>query len=465
MAKHKARKPTRSRSNINRDSISAALTKANSLLQTQDAFQAAKLIDEPTNIPQGIINNFHSVLDLAPTQHPLLSALIFLIVFELSSDPEYLSMAKTRLSEMNIRTAESLTIVNSVITLLDENCHREARDLIIANMSKLPVARGTLYYTKDAFLSLFWRSIKDGDVNDITKEDVEFVLDFVTAGRQGRRRSQEQHDVHEQQQQQKEEGSEEHLYHQAIALNISYLLSVKLGNPVPNRLYSSFRKFKALSSSATTDLKSLVWYHQIIATIETTLNGFQDVEGGMMKLKDKIHQQNQPYYRRDGGGDGNGSRHHIYQRDLKLAEHLMNGHWCENVACRKLRLDMELAAFNDGDAAAAITKTTFKKCSRCKRARYCSKACQRIGWIAGRHREFCRPFGEFRIGDVEFGRGSRLLNGKQCILESFESEPGFSELEGLWTVSFYENTGMKVLISPKNLFVCMTREEDKSLAG
>jgi tetratricopeptide (TPR) repeat protein len=117
------------------------------------------------------------------------------------------------------------------------------------------------------------------------------------------------------------------------------------------------------------------------------------------------------------------------QPDPSIVKRLtVGGSECD--ACHKSRTDVE---------------EILQRCSRCKRAYYCSTACQQRQWNAGHHAACCKP-GEIQADDYMVLKGLQRrpeLNGKVVQIQH-------PAKDGRWAVST-RGQSKTLSIAPRNL--------------
>ncbi|KAJ3024635.1 UNVERIFIED_CONTAM: hypothetical protein HDU68_007929 [Siphonaria sp. JEL0065] len=246
----------------------ASVSEKRQLLEAM--MRACKCVDG--ELPEGTAGMcqllFDDALASPSPEHPLIQAFLYLMYYELTDSQAYLHKADLILNSMSnndqdsldleskdfvvqlkrdIITAQSLILIDRALILLEEESHRRLRDFIMDELPSLPIESPN--YTKDALLDILWKSLNQAnlDLFPITKRETDFIIAFAKS-------------------------KDEHLYHQAIGMYCAFVLGVRLGNPVPNRLYSCLRKFKSIPEQ---DLKNLVWCQSTIAPIDAALRDKQ----------------------------------------------------------------------------------------------------------------------------------------------------------------------------------------------
>ncbi|ORY40780.1 hypothetical protein BCR33DRAFT_719305 [Rhizoclosmatium globosum] len=222
------------------------------------------------------------------------------------------------------------------------NNERPIRDFAATVWDTLPPGIGV---HKTAYLDFFYETFESSSRRPVTESDERFINRVANS-------------------------ENEEVYHKAIALLLSYDMSVSLGKRVFHRLFHSIEMFESIVSK-------------------------ENLEKEM---------------------DHEGKETMMQAAWLPAARLSLSNAFdvAEKTATQKVRHRYGIGRRE--------SRTSFRKCGRCERYYYCSEACQKSHWEE-KHRSFCRVKGEFRKGDAVcihgiYSASLRHLNSSYCTVES-----------------------------------------------
>ncbi|KAJ3074931.1 hypothetical protein HDU98_009809 [Podochytrium sp. JEL0797] len=369
-----------------------------------------------------VADDLETLQENAETEHPYIAALIYLVLFELSSEPEHLALAKTALESMtphdvlplndliqdriiqlkdDVAVAESLIPVETALNFKDQGNIRALRDYLMSQLDKLPPG---LSYARDACLQLFWESFLMCDTLDqketvITSDDAACAKHLASL-------------------------EQAHPYHRAISMFTAYIVSCNLKNPKPNRLYSALALFQSLKGC---DNHQYVWCSNEVIPLGQAV--FAEDDGWLSLVQSQIPTPSSILSPRS-------------DVDFFVESKNNKGHWCD--VCLKPRQSDALS----------MDARVLRKCERCESEFYCSRYCQKRGWEAG-HKSNCRALGEFEVGDLVmhhslFGNAAPM-NG---VLMELVQRDG-----GICSGTTLDRNLKKRTVGEVNIRLILTREE------